>query len=148
MRSPSRAKKVLIRRWLEFNAIGAMGISVQLIAVYLFGSIGGMDSFWATTLAVEAAVLHNFLWHDNFTWAERRFAARRRALFRLLTFNGTTGAVSLAGNAACVLLLIRELNAPLLASNLASIAACSVFNFLINDKFVFRTRNAVSPASQ
>lgn len=148
MSSSSQAKAPLIRRWLKFYAVGAMGIFVQLFGVYLLGSRLGVDSFWATAFAVEVAVLHNFLWHEHFTWSDRRVFSPHRILHRLLAFNATTGVVSIAGNVLLVSLLLHLARIPLLAANLASIAACSVSNFLINDKFVFQPRNAVSHASQ
>lgn len=147
MRTMARPHATLLRRWLKFNAVGAIGICVQLLAVLLLGSIVKIDSLCATALAVEAAVLHNFLWHEHFTWADRGTGRRGRVLQRLLAFNATTGAVSTGGNVLLVSLLLRMPWIPLFAANLASIAACSIFNFLINDKLVFRVRNAVSPAS-
>lgn len=128
----------LLRKWLKFNAVGAMGICVQMLAVYLFGSISDFNSLWATALAVEAAVLHNFFWHEHFTWADRRAKARGRALRRLLGFNLSTGIVSIAGNLLLVSFSMRRLHAPLLIANLLAVAACSLVNFAVNDKLVFR----------
>lgn len=147
MRAMAPPRTTLLRRWLKFNAVGAIGICVQLLAVLLLGSILKLDSLWATALAVEAAVLHNFLWHEHFTWADRHAGRRGRVLQRLLAFNATTGAVSIGGNVLLVSLLLRVPWMPLFAANLASIAACSVSNFLVNDKLVFRVRRTVSPAS-
>lgn len=130
----------LLERWLKFNAVGAMGICVQLLAVYLFGSVLKASSLWATALAVEAAVLHNFVWHEHFTWTGRRAATRRHVFLRLLGFNATTGAVSIAGNLLFVSLLMRTAHTPLLAANLLSVAACSLINFVVSDKFVFRAQ--------
>lgn len=129
---------VLVRRWLKFNAVGAMGICVQMLAVYLFNSALNLSPLWATALAVEAAVLHNFLWHEHFTWADRRVGALPPVLRRLFAFNLTTGAVSISGNLILVSLLMRQLHAPLLVSNLLAVAACSLINFVLNDKIVFR----------
>lgn len=130
---------VLLGRWLKFNAIGAMGICVQMLAVYLFGSIWNISSLWATALAVEAAVLHNFSWHEHFTWADRRAKARDRVLRRLLGFNLTTGVVSIADNLLLVSFSMRRLHAPLLVANLLAVPTCSLINFVVNDKLVFRT---------
>jgi putative flippase GtrA len=127
-----------MKRWLKFNAVGAMGICVQLLAVYFFGSVLVIDSLCATALAVEAAVLHNFVWHEHFTWTDRRARTRRHVLLRLLGFNATTGAVSIVGNLLVVSSLVRAAHAPLLAANLFAVAACSLVNFVVNDKFVFR----------
>lgn len=138
MSVPRTREAGLVRRWLKFNAVGAMGICVQLLAVYFFGCVFEADSLWATALAVEAAVLHNFVWHERFTWRERRAVARRDVLLRLLGFNATTGAVSIAGNVLVVSLLMRAADAPLLVANLFAVAACSLANFVVSDKFVFR----------
>jgi len=40
-------------RWLKFNAVGAMGIAVQLAALALFKSGLHMDYLLATAAAVE-----------------------------------------------------------------------------------------------
>ena len=58
-------------RWLKFNLVGGMGIVVQLLL--LVGLKTGLHLHYlaATALAVEIAVVHNFLWHERFTWAER-----------------------------------------------------------------------------
>jgi len=138
MTLPQKRRFLFLTRRLKFNAVGAMGICMQMLAVYLFGSVFDMDSLWATAFAVEAAVLHNFFWHEHFTWSDRRAAARGRFRRRLLAFNLTTGAVSIGGNLICVSLLMHQLRAHLLAANLFAVAACSLINFIVNDKLVFR----------
>ena len=58
-------------RWLKFNLVGGFGIVVQLAA--LLGLKSGLHLGYlpATALAVEAAVIHNFFWHERYTWADR-----------------------------------------------------------------------------
>lgn len=131
----------LIRRWIKFNFVGAMGICVQLVAVYLLGSILALNSFCATALAAELAVLHNFLWHQRFTWRDRRDATRRVVYRRLLVFNATTGAMSIGSNLLVVSLLMREFHAPLLLANLCAVGACSVANFVTSNVVIFRIKS-------
>lgn len=144
MKSVSVQSVWFIHRWLRFNAVGALGICIQLITVFLCGSILGFDALRSTALGVEAAVLHNFVWHEHFTWADRRVGSRREVLRRLFAFNMTVGAVSIAGNMFLVSLFMRELCASLLFANLISIATCSLLNFVVNDKIVFRERKSPS----
>jgi putative flippase GtrA len=120
-------------RWLKFNAVGAIGIAVQLGALALLTSALKINYLLATGLAVEAAVLHNFIWHEAFTWADRRAPNR---LMRLLKFNLTTGVFSIAGNLAFTNVL-AESGVNYLAANAISVALCSVINFFLNDRFVF-----------
>jgi putative flippase GtrA len=138
MTAPRTRKISLLVRWLKFNAVGAVGICVQLFAVYVFGSVCALDSLWATALAVESAVLHNFFWHENFTWRDRPPISHRGVLLRLFGFNATTGAVSIAGNLLFVSLFMNQLHASLVTANLCAVAACSLINFIVNDRIVFR----------
>ena len=120
-------------RWLKFNAVGAIGIAVQLAALAVLTSVLEINYLLATGLAVEAAVLHNFIWHERFTWGDRRSPDR---FIRLLKFNLTTGVFSIAGNLAFTKVL-SDAGMNYLAANALSIAACSIVNFFLNDRFVF-----------
>jgi putative flippase GtrA len=93
-----------------------------------------MHYLWATALAVEASVLHNFIWHRRWTWADRPESSAALALLR---FNGTNGATSLAGNLALMLLFVGLLKLNPLAANMITIGICSVVNFALADRFVF-----------
>jgi putative flippase GtrA len=45
--------------------------SWQLLILIVLKTGLGLDYLVATALAVEAAVVHNFLWHQRFTWIDR-----------------------------------------------------------------------------
>lgn len=124
-------------RWIKFNVVGGIGIGVQLAVLWLLTS-AGLSYLLATALAVEAAVLHNFLWHERFTWADRSDGGFGEAAARLLRFNLTNGAVSLVGNVLLMRLLVGEVHLSPLAANLISVAACAIANFLLADRWVFR----------
>jgi len=128
------------RRWLKFNLVGAIGIVVQLAVLGILNGVLRLDYLPATALAVEAAVLHNFLWHERFTWADRASVTRRQALLRLVRFNVTTGAVSILGNLLLMRALVSVAHLPPLVANLVSIAGCSLMNFLASEYVVFRAR--------
>jgi putative flippase GtrA len=120
-------------RWLRFNAVGALGILVQLGMLALLTNKLHVQYLVATAIAVEAAILHNFVWHERFTWVDRN---RRGYMGRLLKFNTTTGLFSIVGNISFTKLLS---NAGLghVAANAGAIILCSVINFLLNDRVVF-----------
>lgn len=138
MTFPHTAMVPLLFRWLKFNAVGAAGMCVQLLAVYLFGAVCAVDSLWATALAVEFAVLHNFFWHEKFTWCDRPPVSRHTVLLRLFGFNATTGVVSIAGNLFFVSVFMNQLHASLVTANLLAVGACSFVNFAVSDRIVFR----------
>ena len=126
--------QVTLRRWLKFNAVGGIGIGVQLAVLAALKSGLHLDYLLATGLAVEAAVIHNFIWHERFTWADRSGGS---SLPRLAKFNLTTGAFSILGNLAAMKLLVGVFGLPYLSANGITIAACSVLNFVVSDRIVF-----------
>ena len=89
-------------RWLKFNLVGGMGIAVQLLVLVVLKTGLHLHYLVATALAVEAAVVHNFLWHERFTWADRAGPG----FARFFKFNLTTGLFSIAGNLVLMKLLV------------------------------------------
>ncbi len=123
-------------RWLKFNAVGALGIPVQLAAFFAFKTIFHLGYMLSTALAVETAVLHNFLWHERYTWADRVHPGQK-PVRRLVRFNLTTGAVSIGGNLAIMRALVGMAGVNDMIANGISIALCSLVNFLVSDAWVF-----------
>jgi putative flippase GtrA len=139
---PPRANgRRLTPRWLKFNAVGGLGIGVQLGV--LFGLTTGFHIGYvlATALAVEAAIVHNFLWHERYTWADCVKPSWQKSLPRLLRFNLTTGAVSILGNLALMKFLVGIGHLNYLVANGVAIVLCSLANFLISEEWVFAIGN-------
>jgi putative flippase GtrA len=126
-----------VLRWFKFNAVGALGIAVQLAVLFGLKSGFHLNYLLATALAVEAAVLHNFLWHERYTWADRVQPSWRESSPRLLRFNLTTGAVSILGNLALMELLVDLGHMNFLLANGVAIVVCSLLNFVVSDRIVF-----------
>ena len=129
-----------ILRWLKFNAVGAGGIVVQLLTLAVLKSPLKMDYLFATALAVEAAVVHNYFWHERFTWADRTDA---NSWLRFAKFNLTTGIFSIVGNVLLMRAFVGTVHLNYFLANMLTIAICSIANFFVSDRFVFRSRNAI-----
>ena len=127
----------LFPRWLKFNAVGAMGMVVQLAVLTALRGGLGVHYLVATAIAVELAVLHNFVWHERWTWRDRT-RQPGGAGTRLLRFHLGNGAVSLAVNLGLMRLLVGQLHMQYLVANLAAIAAGSLANFVVSHWLVFR----------
>ena len=132
--------KVLALRWLKFNLVGALGIGIQLGCLWLLVSGLGMNYLPATALAVEAAVLHNFVWHERFTWKERAGGPSSAVALRLVRFHAGNGLVSIVGNLALMRLLVGSLHIRYMVANVTTIAICSLGNFAASEWFVFRKK--------
>ena len=135
--SSQESQKHTLLRWVKFNAVGGIGIVVQLAALAILRSWLKLDYLLATVLAVEIAVLHNFLWHERYTWADRPVRRPVQSLVRLAKFNASNGAVSIVGNLVLMRLLVGEAKFNYVVSNLIAIVVCSLVNFLLGDRFVF-----------
>lgn len=123
--------------WLKFNAVGIIGVGVQLAALAVFRSGLAWPIRVATIAAVECAVLHNFVWHERWTWAHRALDWRRFP-GRLLRFNVSNGLISIVGNLLVMELLAVRLQLNYMVSNLLAIGACSLLNFFVSDRLVFK----------
>jgi putative flippase GtrA len=129
-------------RWCKFNFVGGIGIAVQFAALFFLRSWLHFNYLVATAIAVEAAVVHNFVWHEQFTWADRtRFDSTRpsgrRSWPRLLRFNLTNGAVSILGNLALMKVMVGLGQMNYLFANGIAIGLCSLANFLVSERWVF-----------
>jgi putative flippase GtrA len=127
-----------ISRFFRFNAVGVAGFAVQLAVVWLLSHVAsGSGGTWhmagITAVAVEAAILHNFFWHERWTWADRPTTGRAR-MARFVRFHATNGIVSIAGNVGIVTLLAGL--HPIAATTIA-VLICSVVNFTAGDRLVF-----------
>jgi putative flippase GtrA len=127
----------VILRFVRFNVVGVLGILLQLAAAALLVGVLGFHYLVGTALAIELAVLHNFAWHERWTWRDRRVQPRSTRLFRCLAFHAGNGCVSLLGSLALLPLLVGVLHVHYLVANLVTIAATGLFNFLLSDRFVF-----------
>ena len=128
--------KVFVR-WLRFNIVGGIGIFVQFVLLFLMKRVLHFDYLAATALAVEAAVVHNFLWHERYTWADRVQPSWRRSLARLARFNLTTGGVSMVGNLALMRVMVGAGHMNYLVANGIAIVVCSLASFLVSEEWVF-----------
>lgn len=125
-------------RWVKFNLVGAVGFAVQSGALYLLTHNSlHLHYLLATAIAVELAVLNNFVWHQRWTWSERPCLTATETLCRLGKFNLTNGLVSLLGNVILMTAFVGWFGLPVSGSNLLSVAACSIGNFVLADRIVF-----------
>jgi putative flippase GtrA len=122
-------------RFWRFNAVGVLGFAVQLGALALLVRLG-LHYLAATALAVEAAILHNFLWHERWTWKDRPVHGRGRQR-RLAHFHALNGLVSLGGNVVIMHVLVGIAGLPAVPANAVAVLVCAAVNFAAADLVVF-----------
>lgn len=124
-------------RSTAFVLVGAMGFAWQLAVLQLLTWSGAPVEAGAAA-GVAAAILHNFVWHRRYTWADRRRTPPTAVAVQFLRFAGLNGVVSLVGNVVLTGALVRA-GVPVLVSNALAVCACSLANFVLSDRLVFAT---------
>ena len=127
-----------LRAWLKFNTVGAVGMAVQLVVLTVLKTGLGLNYLAATAIAVETAVLQNFVWHENWTWSDRTKLNARGMVGRLVRFHLANGLISIVGNLILMWLFVSRMHLHYFLANILAIATCSVLNFLASDRLVFR----------
>jgi putative flippase GtrA len=125
-------------RAAAFVVVGTLGFVVQIAAVAAFTAGAGWSVAWATAAGVELAVLHNFVWHERWTWADRTEQRRGRLAARFWRFHAANGLTSLVTNVAGAWALVRWLGLGPVPANAVVVSATAAVNFLAADRWVFR----------
>ena len=144
VRNPGR----LLRRWLAFSSVGVMGFALQFTALLVLAGWFEINYLLATALAVEGAILHNFLWHQRWTWGDRATIGNRELLDRLLRFNAGTAITSIGGNLTLMWVFVSWFGIHFAIANVMAVASLAIINFLFCDRLVFRLARvpAASPS--
>lgn len=131
-------------RFGRFNLIGALGAGLQIVVFDLLMNCFRIPEVAAAAIAVETVLLHNFFWHERFTWRERRLHGLRQRSIRLWRFHCSNGLISLVGNTAVTYGLVEGLKSPALPATVAAIAVCAPVNFLMADRWVYGRKGTAS----
>ena len=124
-------------RWARFLTVGLLGFVLQLTVLSVLTGRAHWRWLPATLVAVEAAVVHNFLWHARTTWSDRPGGG----IVRFAKFQAANGLASLLGNAGLMALFAGVLGWPSIPANIVAVAVMSVVNFAAADRWVFRSRH-------
>ena len=123
-------------RWWRFCLVGAAGAAVQLGTLMFLQRFAGVHYLLASLVALEVTLGHNFVWHQRFTWRERR--EEEDALSRWWRFQAGNGCVSVLGSMGLLPLLVHRLHAPVLIADAATIPCCALLNFCLSEGWAFK----------
>lgn len=133
-----RNPRSALQRWLAFGSVGTLGFTVQFSTLLVLTGWFEINYLLATAIAVELAILHNFLWHQRWTWSDRGTMGIRHMFGRLLRFNAGTAVTSIGGNVSLMWVLVSLFDVHYAAANVVAVLLLSIVNFLLCDRLVFR----------
>ena len=137
-RNDTAKQSGILRRVATFNAIGVMGVIVQQGLLFSLTEWIGVHYLVATAAAVQAAILHNFVWHERWTWSDRIADGRHPRWHRLVRFNLVNGSLAITGQVILTGLYVTMFGLHYSVANLSAIATCAIVSFLANDRLVFQ----------
>jgi putative flippase GtrA len=128
----------LLRRYLRFGMVGASGIAVDMLALFLLADpkMLAWDLSLSKAIAAEIAIFSNFIGNELWTFGDLSKAdvSWRGRAARFGRFN----LICLAGICLSILLLnlqTRSFHINMYAGNLISILIVSLWNFAMNLRF-------------
>lgn len=92
---------------------------------------------FASLVAIQIAIINNFIWNRKFTWTDRPMQGIEAILKGLLRFTLVSW---IAGgiNWVVLLALTRFLGMHYMIANLIAIFIASILNYFLNDLWTFR----------
>jgi dolichol-phosphate mannosyltransferase len=117
---------------VRFALVGVSGVLVNNALLYALHGVLGWPLVFASALAVEGAIVNNFIWNDRWT-----FVHREKTSLRFLRFN----AVSLGGlliNTLTLVMIVALADIHYLVANLIAIGTAMAWNFAANARWTWR----------
>src|SRR5258708_34897422 len=124
-------QRAKLGRAVRFCLVGGTGTAINTTVLYSLARGLGLPLPVSSAMAVERAVLSNYLLNDRFTFAARRPSFRRLAKFNITSLAG------LGVNVAIIWILARH-GVYFLAATLVGIAAAVVVNYTFSVAWVWR----------
>jgi putative flippase GtrA len=110
----------------KFLAVGGSGVGVNTVVLFLLHQMAGLPVVVASALAVQAAIVSNFLLNDRWTFNRHRPSLRRFAQFNAVSLGG------LLLTAIAVWVLTTAFGVHYLLANLVGIGLATSWNFAAN----------------
>lgn len=140
-----------VGRFLRFGLVGLSGVCIDFMMLLILGKIFNFDLLavksqlfqpqilWSKVIAVEVAIINNFIWNDLWTFNDtsQKFRGWNARLIRFLRFNLACGFGALLNIFLFSLFgaLFSKVGMGLVWANLLAIICSTAWNYLINLKF-------------
>ena len=119
-------RALLANRIIKFAVVGATGVLINTAALYLGHDVAHLPLVVASVIAVEMAILNNFVLNNAWTFGQRNFALERLFQFHLVSLGGLViTVVVLTG-------LVQLFGLYYLIANLVAIGFATAWNFVAN----------------
>jgi dolichol-phosphate mannosyltransferase len=124
----------VIRKFVKFSIVGLVGVVVNTAALFVGHDQLDLPLWIASPIAVEIAILNNFVWNNYWTFRTQGFQWSRAAKFNLVSLGG------LVITTVVLNVLVEYAGMFYLIANLIAIGVAMSWNFAINFLWTWRQR--------
>ena len=129
-----------VLRGTKFLLVAWMGMVVNSGYLYVFKGVLGVRLIPASMMAIEIAIIHNFIWFRHWAWKDRKSENRQPFFKQLLMYNVATGIVDLSANVTILWVLSTLFHVHYMLANILGMLAGPFIKFWLNDKVIFREK--------
>ena len=127
----------LLFRGGKFMTVAWLGMAVNMACLFLFKGVLHIPLIPASLLAIEIAIIHNFMGLRHWAWRDR--SNGNHSFFRqLLLYNVFTGAVDIVANVSVLWSLSTFFQVHYLLANALGMIAGPFIKFWVNEKVIFK----------
>jgi dolichol-phosphate mannosyltransferase len=127
------------QRLAKFGLVGTWGFVVNMSILWFLTEMGGLYYLLSSIVAVEIALINNYVLNDLWTWHDRGKSGKREYLKRMLKYHITASAAMLT-NISILWFFTELVGIYYLTSNIFGILCGAALNFFVNDRWTFRHR--------
>ena len=129
-----------LRRAGAFGLVGASGVLINSLLLWLLVSTAGLHYVAAAVLATEGASVWNFLWTERWVFAGPKPMSRAHRFLRFTALNNAAMLVSIP----LMVLFVSFLGLHYVVANVLTTGLVFVARFLLSERWVYRSRGFVS----
>lgn len=107
--------------------------------LWFLTEMAGLYYLFSSLVAIEIALINNYVLNDLWTWHDRGKAGKREYFKRMLQYHVTASAAMLT-NISVLWILTEVAGIYYLGSNVIGILCGAALNFFVNDRWTFRHR--------
>lgn len=124
-------------RILKFLTVGGTGILINMGILYALTEWAGLYYLISSVIAIETAIISNFILNDRFTFSNLPSAPSGKKLYRLLKYN-LVSLVGMALNVGILWLFTSVFGVYYLISNLIGIISITTLRYLTHLNWTWR----------
>ncbi len=119
----------------KFILVGVSATFLTLALLFVFTEVAGIYYVLAGALSSQIAIIWNFIWHDNWTWGNRK--KEKPLLKRFVAFEGIY-ITSIVANTLLLYIFTDLLNIFYIFSMLGAIGITFMYNYVMHSRITFK----------